>query len=408
MGNLINPLSRILGYKNNLFWGNNFSFYYLNGVYKQKIFKIRCFKKLFKYIFRYLFKFLKFPRINYSLVLNFVGQNNRILYINCEVRNLHLYNIASLLKVLKEAELPDLAPKFQYMYGLFTLKSKLRFAINFLQVRLVKIFRRWRIVLLNLYLQKLKDKKQVNKVKKEPINKKLGSSYIKPLYKLKRLIDYFKSIKVSTYKKTYLNNHYSLKYIKIYFQLKMKFATVNLLLLRSQYSKFFMDLFLVFFRMLAPKFIYNFGIKTIKLKFKRKKPKVTSIVRSINHFCFLALRRGYKINYILKVVRYSVRFLKSVRGYQIMVSGRFFRRGKAMNKISTLGEIGSQSGKGFLVYRNFERMKEYGMCSIKILFFFRRKLKIFYKVPLKKNWFNYIKFLRANAKIRATFGNIRY
>jgi len=79
-----------------------------------------------------------------------------------------------------------------------------------------------------------------------------------------------------------------------------------------------------------------------------------------------------------------------------------------MNKMSTVCEIGSQSWKGFLVYRNFERMKEYGMCSIKLLFFFRRKLKIFAKIPLRKRWFNYIKFLRANKKVRLTFGNIRY
>lgn len=407
MGNLINPLSRILGYKKNLFWGNNFSFYYLNDVYRQKIFKIRCFKKLFKYIFRYLFNFLKFPRINYSLNLNFVGQNNNILYINCAVRNLHLYNIASLLKIYKDENLPDLYPKFKYAYGIFRLKSRLRYAINFLQIRLIKIFRKWRIILLNLYLQKLESKKQIKIIKKKPFVHK-SSTFIKPLYKLKRLVSYFRAIKIDKYKKTYLKKYYSLKYIKVYFKLKIKIATVNLLLLRLYYCRFFTDMFLIFFKLCAPKFLFNFNLKKIKLKFKRKKPKVTAIIRSINHFCFLALRRGYKINYIFKTIRYSVRFLRSVRGYQIMVSGRFYRRGKAMNKMSSLGEIGSQSGKGFLVYRNFERMKEYGMCSIKLLFFFRRKLKIFAKIPLRKRWFNYIKFLRANKKVRLTFGNIRY
>lgn len=408
MGNLINPISRILGYKKNLFWGNNFSFYYLKDVYRHKIFKIRCFKKLFKYIFRYLFKFLKFPRINYSLVLNFVGQFNNILYIKCQIRNLHLYNIASFLKIFQKIKIPDLYPKIKYMYGIFRLKSRLRYAIYFLQIRLVKIFRKWRLILLNLYLQKLQSKKQVKLIKKKPLIRKRGSSYIKPLYKLKRLIIYFKTIEISRYKKKYLKKNYNLKYIRVYFKLKLKIATTSLLLLRLRYSKFFVDFFLIFFKLMAEKFIYKFNIKKIKLKFIKKKPKVSSIVRNINNFCFLALRRGYKINYIFKIIRYSIRFLKSVRGYQIIVSGRFFRRGKAMNKISTLGEVGSQNGKNFLIYRNFERIKEYGMCSIKLLFFFRRNLKILGKIPLRNNWFNYLKFLRANSKIRLAFGNIRY
>lgn len=408
MGNLINPLSRILGYKQNLFWGNNFSFYYFNDIYRHKIFKIRCFKKLFKYIFRYLFKFLKFPRANYNLVLNFVGQANSILYIKCDVRNLHLYNIATLLKVIQNRRIPDLTPRFKYMYGIFKLKSRLRYAINFIQIRLVKIFRKWRTILLNLYLQKLKSKKQLKRIRKQVIRRQKGPSYIKPLYKLQRLISYFQQIKIGKFKRVYLKKNYSLKMIKIYFRLKLRVATVSLLLLRLRYARFFMDFFLMFFRLLAPKILYKFNLRKVKLKFTRKKPKVTAIVRSINHFCFLALRRGYRINYVFKIIRYSVRFLKSVRGYQIIVSGRFYRRGKALHRISKLGEIGSQSGRGFLVYRNFERMKEYGMCSIKLLFFFRRKLKIFSKIPLRKNWFNYIKFLRANSKIRYTFGTIRY
>lgn len=404
MGNLINPLSRILGYKKNLFWGNNFSFYYFQDVYRQKIFKIRCFQKMFKYTFRLLFRAFDFPRVYYNLNLNFVGQSNSILNIKCNVRNLNLYNIATALMLFNSIKTPEVAPTFRDRLGHYRLRSRLQVALKYVKARFERIFIKWRNIILDLFLQKLKKKLETRKFS---LINDVGN--LKRKYgKMVRVFRYCQHFKIKTQRKIYLRRYLSLDTLKIYFKTKFKLMSITLNLLRSFTHKFFVETILIFFRSCFNKIIYNFGIRRIKFYFRRKKINTSSILRDVNHYCYLALRKGYRINYIIKVVRNSVRFLKSVRGFQMIVSGRFYRRGRAMFKISTLGEMGSHSGKGFLMYRNSERMKEYGMCSIKLLFFFRRKLNLFKKLPIRCRWFHYIKYLRANYKLRSQFGHIRY
>lgn len=404
MGNLINPLSRILGFKKNLFWGNNFAFYYLQDVYRQKIFKIKCLKKIFKYIFRYMFRLFDIPRVHYSLKINFVGQANSILHLECQVRNLNLYNMAILLLALDNDKVGDVSPKYRHRFGIFSLRSRLQHAIKFLKARFERVFVKWRSILVDLFIQKLDKKSHIKKYKLVDAVGNMRKKY----GKIRHVIGFCQHFFFDTDKTKYLKNKYNLDTLKQFFQSKFKLIGMHLLLLRSMCNKFFVENFSVLFRSFFLETSFKFGLKNIKLNFKRKKSTASAILRNVNHFCYLALRRGYRINYVIKVVRYSVRFLKIVRGFQMIVSGRFYRRGRAMFKISTLGEIGSQSGKGSLMYRNSERVKEYGMCSIKLLFFFRRQLKILPKIPLRCKWYHYLKYLRSNYKIRSQFGYIRY
>lgn len=405
MGNLVNPLSRILGFKSNLFWGNNFSFNYCRQVYRQKIFKIKCIQRLFKFIFRFLFEIFDIPRAYYNLSLNFIGQANSILNLECNVRNLNSYNMAILLILINATEIAEVAPRFRSRFGIYKLKSRLQYAFGFVRARFERVFIKWRVLLQDLFIQKTDEKLEIKK-----INLADDKGNIKRKYGKMRLVlkycQHFEFEKKIT--KKYLNYKYNLDILKFYLKTKFKMIGAILKLLRLMSNHFFIDVYNVMFRRFFNKLHYNFYIRKIKLFFKKKKISTGSIMRNVNHFCYLALRKGYRINYVIKMVRNSVRFLKIVRGFQMIVSGRFYRRGRAMFKISSLGEIGSHSGKGALMYRNSERVKEYGMCSIKLLFFFRRVLKFMGKIPIRSRWFHYLKFLRANYKIRSEFGYIRY
>ena len=119
MGNLVNPLSRILGFRDNTFWGNNFSFNYCNFVYRQKIFEIKCVKKIFKLILKYIFKTFDIPRVYYNLKLNFIGQANSILNIECNVHNLNLYNMAIVLILINSIKLSEVNPRIRYKFGIY-------------------------------------------------------------------------------------------------------------------------------------------------------------------------------------------------------------------------------------------------------------------------------------------------
>lgn len=404
MGNLINPLSRILGFRNNLFWGNNFSFYYCRFVYRQQNFKIKCFQKLFKFIFRFLFDIFDIPRAHYSLSLNFIGQANSILNILCDIHNLSGYNIGILLLLIDDINLPEVTPSAKFRFGSKSIKSRLKNSFDFLKARIEKTFEDWRFILAESFIQKVDKDLDIKKIKLIDGNniKKYGKMRV--VFKYCESFAYEKRTQVSlVYKKLYNRN-----YLKSFFDSKFKIVSSFLKILGLMGTSLFINIFIFLFRTFYTKVSYDFNIRKFKFKFKSIKVRAGAIVRNVNHFCYLALRKGYRINYVIKMVRYSVRFLKIVRGFQMIVSGRFYRRGRAMFKISSFGDVGSQSGKGFLMYRNSERVKEYGMCSIKLLFFFRRILKFMGKIPLRSKWFHYLKFLRANYKVRNQFGYIKY
>jgi hypothetical protein len=405
MGTLINPLSRILGFKRQIFWGNNFAFNYCRVVYRQKIFQIKIFKRLFKYLFRYITNFFNFPRIYYSLSFNFVGRANSILDIKIFVHNIINYNVASLLVGYNSTSLLHVKPIINKYQGMTFFRTRIQRILDFTEVRYCRIFLKWRRIILNLFLQKLKKKQQI--AKKNSLKSQAPHLLSIKIRKLKLLMKYSHYYKLKKFKKNYLKN-ISLKILRNYLFYKFRYLRVNIRLQKSMTTKFMMELFVIYFNMFILRIGNKFNIQCVKLNFKKKKLQAASLVRSINRFCYLALRKGYRINYVIKIIRLTVRFIKKVRGFKMIVSGRFYRRGRAMFKVSQWGEVGSQTGKNYLVYRNSERMKEYGMCSVKLLFFFRRNLKIFPKVPLRSKWFNYLKYLRSNYKIRQQFGYIRY
>jgi hypothetical protein len=404
MGTLINPLSRILGHRRQIFWANNYAFNYCHVVYRQKIFQIKIFKRLFRYLLRYITKFFNIPRLYYSLSLNFIGQANNILDIKLYINNLSGYNIATLLLAFNSIDLPQVRPLFRGYRR--KIKTRIQRLISLNEVRYSKTFLKWRSLLLNLFLEKLN--KQKRTVRQSAVLYKAKHLRTLRTRKLKKLKSYSLFFKFTKSNKKHFKDNFNLKFYKTYFIYKFRFMRANIRLLNMLNTKFLMELISFVFNSMIGNIARRFKITKIKLIFKKKKLQPATLVRSLNNFCYLALRRGYRINYVIKVVRITVRFLKRVRGFKMIVSGRFYRRGRAMFRVSQWGEVGSQTGKNFLVYRNSQRIKEYGMCSVKLMFFFRRPFKHFSKIPLRNKWFNYLKYLRSNYKIRQHFGYIRY
>jgi hypothetical protein len=358
MGTLINPIGQNVGH--NIFWNNNFSFFFDKVQHKLHIQKIKNLKLLFKLLFKFMRKWFRSPRIRYRLCFNFTGSMNEILHCKVHLLGINVYDVSYWVRLLLSSRIIKHAKKPYKIRSFFYIAKNLR---NFILARYLKMYKIWTISILRniLKLAKIKAKPLTFNIRKIRLKNLIGP------YHLIKYINIVRQIKIKTAVRY--------RFLRNYLKLKFKIYIYNLKIVIKSFIYFVINFFHINLDMLMSKFFYSNGINHLKIYLSDEKKKLKNLPKSISSYFFLALRNKYRPRFLIKALRIFIRRTPIISGAKIVISGRFFLRGKATYLLSIIDNVGSLRKNKNYIQRFSERVNTYGSCSLKIFLFVRRQKK---------------------------------
>jgi len=254
-----------------------------------------------------------------------------------------------------------------------------------LKARYLKLYRRWKGRLIKellkrvYYVQKLKSKRLKS-------TKHDGGWYgrkNKTVYFMKNITVLIEPV---TRKEVVLRNS-----LKRYLLCKFRFLYKKFKYFKRK-KKAWMSYYLTYhFSLFFKKFMKLTGLKYVKFCFRSKIDRFKRRAHNIVHYCQHLLHNGFKINYVLKKLRW--RYLKSLMmvGLKLIISGRFFRRGRARYVVVKWGVNFKLNKLEKISFVRRSKIAQYGLCSITLLLFGPKKKRNNMKVLLRKKSNNLIK-----------------
>jgi hypothetical protein len=178
---------------------------------------------------------------------------------------------------------------------------------------------------------------------------------------------------------------YSYTKMRKYLDLKFQGLLVLLRAMKANTLQYFFFIFGLVFSSFASKSLAFFNIRSVKILFSTKLNKHLRLARKVGDFCIRGITEKYGLNYILVLLRQALLRYKDISGFQIILSGRFFRRGRALYNIQQFGERGSRKhfrDKSF-IYEQSAYIGILGLCSAKVWLFFRSQTRLYKFRPLR-------------------------